>query len=199
MCIWAAENNLTTLYKSVFAGTLIGLAAIVSAYASYPQIIFAVGLISVIYCHSLLYTGMIGKTRFSEYKKIILVLFGNLIGVWIMCGYTIGFIGIELFKNIIQTKESFTLLYVLVSSIFCGILMCVATVLNPNRNILVIVFCIAAFILGKFPHCIADTFYLSLDGIDPHDIVYIIHAIIGNTVGAKLAYWCTGGNRNEIS
>ena len=199
MCIWVAETNLTALYKSVFAGILIGLAAIVSAYASQPQIIFAVGLISVIYCRGSLYTGMIGKAHLSEYKQIILVLLGNLMGVWTMCGYTIGFINIELFTKSIQIKESFTLLYVLVSSIFCGILMCVATILNSNRNILVIVFCIAAFILGKFPHCIADTFYLSLDGIDLHDIIYIVHAIIGNTVGAKLAYWCAGGNHNEIS
>ena len=189
---------LLTLYRSVFAGILIGLAAIVSAYTSYPQVVFAIGLISVIYCCGLLYTGVIGKSSYNEYKKILLILIGNIIGIWIMCLYAVTFIDVKLFNNAISIKESQSLIYVLISSIFCGILMCVATVLNPTKNIAVIVFCICAFMLGKFPHCIADTFYLSLNGITGLDIIYIIHAIIGNTIGAKLAYWCAGGKNHEI-
>ena len=95
-----------------------------------------------------------------------------------------------MFDQIIVSKESYSLIKVFVSSIFCGVLMCVATVLNTNSNVLIVILCVSAFILGKFPHCIADTFYLGLNGISLKDIFYILFAIMGNTIGAKLAYLC---------
>ena len=159
---------------------------------------FSIGLITVIYCSAMLYTGLIGKSSLRDYKTILLVLFGNFIGVALMCWYVISLGNIYLFSDIIATKESYSFIYVLVSSIFCGILMCVATVLNKNKNILVITICISAFILGKFPHCIADAFYLSLNGVAMSDVFYLLCAVIGNTLGAKMAYWCAGGKNHEI-
>lgn len=166
------------------------MAAALSAYAQYPHVAFAVGLISVICCGATLYTGVIGKTPLKDYKTILIALCGNFIGIALMCGYMIIFRDIEIFQEIINIKESYSLLYVLVSSVFCGILMCTATVLNQTKNIAIVVLCVAAFILGKFPHCIADAFYLGLNGYTWFDALYILCAVIGNTVGAKLAYLC---------
>lgn len=189
---------LSTLYKSILAGILIGIAAIVSIYAQYSYIMFAVGLIAVIYCKAMLYTGLIGAASLRDCKAILLVLIGNFTGVALMCLSAIVLGNIYLFNDIITTKESYSLIDVLISSIFCGMLMCVATVLNKNKNILVIIMCVSAFILGKFPHCIADAFYLGLNGVTISDVFYLLCAIIGNTLGAKMAYWCAGGKSYEI-
>lgn len=67
-------------------------------------------------------------------------------------------------------------------------LMCTATSLNKNKNILVILLCVAAFIISKLDHSIANMFYLGLDGYDLHDMLLIIIALVGNGVGAKLLY-----------
>ena len=115
-----------------------------------------------------------------------------------MCLYAILLGNICLFDDIIVTKESYSFVYVLISSVFCGMLMCAATVLNKNKNILVIIMCISAFILGKFPHCIADAFYLGLNGVTISDVFYLLCTVVGNTLGAKMAYWCTGGKNYEI-
>ena len=189
---------LFTLYKSILAGILIGMAAIVSVYAQYSYIMFSIGLIAVIYCRAMLYTGLIGKASLRDCKTMLLVLIGNFTGVALMCLYAILLGNIYLFNDIIVTKESYSFVYVLVSSVFCGMLMCAATVLNKNKNILVIIMCISAFILGKFPHCIADAFYLGLNGVTISDVFYLLCAVVGNTLGAKMAYWCTGGKNYEI-
>ena len=179
-----------TLYKSIFAGVLIGMAAIISVRARYPYVMFAIGLIAVICCGAMLYTGLIGKTPLKDYKTILLVLLGNFTGTALMCLYVIFLGDPSLFDNFIVAKESYSLIYVLISSVFCGILMCVATVLNKDKNIFIMILCVAAFILGRFPHCIADAFYLSLNGVAVYDILYLLCAIVGNTFGAKLAYLC---------
>lgn len=159
---------------------------------------FSIGLIAVIYCRAMLYTGLVGKASLGDYKTILLVLIGNFTGVALMCLYAILLGNIYLFNDIIATKESYSFVYILISSVFCGMLMCVATVLNKNKNILVIIMCISAFILGKFPHCIADAFYLGLNGVTISDVFYLLCAVIGNTLGAKMVYWCAGGKNYEI-
>lgn len=181
---------MTTLYKSVFAGILIGIAAIISANATYQHIIFSVGLVSVVCCGAYLYTGMIGKLTYRDYKMILQILIGNIFGVLIVCLYARYYCSADMFDQVIANKESYSLIYVFVASIFCGILMCTATVLNINGNVLIMILCVSAFILGKFPHCIADTFYLSLNGISLNDACYILLSVIGNTIGAKLASLC---------
>jgi ABC-type oligopeptide transport system ATPase subunit len=86
----------------------------------------------------MLYTGLIGKTPLKDYKTILLVLLGNFTGTALMCLYVIFLGDPSLFDNLIVTKESYSLIYVLISSIFCGILMCVATVLNKDKNITIL-------------------------------------------------------------
>ena len=66
--------------------------------------------------------------------------------------------------------------------------MCTATSLNKDKNILVIFFCVSAFIIGKFDHSIANMFYLGVDGYDLHDVFLILVAIVGNGVGSKILY-----------
>lgn len=176
----------STIVKSFVAGLLIGLACIVSCQCSYPEIIFPVGLICIMYSNSLLYTGCIGHYSSKDYH-LLLIIVGNLLGVLLPLYYT-RYLNINLLYPIIDYKYNESYLQYSISSIFCGMLMCTATSLNKNKNILVILFCVAAFIISKLDHSIANMFYLGIDGYDLHDILLIIIALVGNGVGAKLLY-----------
>ena len=66
--------------------------------------------------------------------------------------------------------------------------MCTATSINKDKNIIVVIMCVAAFIIGKFEHSIANMFYLGINGYSLKDILLILIAIIGNAIGAKIMY-----------
>lgn len=175
-----------TLVKSFVAGLLIGLACIISCQYSYPEFIFPVGLICIVYSNNLLYTGCIGHYSLKDYR-LLLIIAGNLLGVLLPLYYT-KYLNASSLDAILDYKYNEPYLQYSISSIFCGILMCTATSLNKSKNILVILFCVAAFIISKLDHSIANMFYLGIDGYDLHDIVLIFIALIGNGVGAKLLY-----------
>lgn len=59
---------------------------------------------------------------------------------------------------------------------------------SKSREIIVIL-AVSAFIIAKFNHSIADSFYLSIDGINLHDIVFLFYAALGNAFGAKLLHY----------
>lgn len=188
---------LNVFAKSIIAGIFIGMAGIVSAQYEHSELIFPIGLICIILSNGLLYTGCIGHYNLKDKKWFLLcILFGNFIGVYLTLFYarTLDF---NLFVNIIKYKETLIFSKCFISSIFCGMLMCAATSLNERKNILVIIICVAAFIIGKFDHCIADMFYLGIDGYNFLDFLIITTSIIGNTVGAKILYKVKGVS-NEI-
>lgn len=176
----------STIIKSIVAGLLIGLACIVSCQYPHPELIFPVGLICIMYSNNLLYTGCIGHYSLKDYHLLIIIV-GNFLGVLLSLYYT-KYLNINSLYTIVDYKYNEPYLQYSISSIFCGMLMCTATSLNKNKNILVILFCVAAFIISKLDHSIANMFYLGLDGYDLHDMLLIIIALVGNGVGAKLLY-----------
>lgn len=176
----------STIIKSIVAGLLIGLACIVSCQYPYPELIFPVGLICIMYSNNLLYTGCIGHYSLKDYH-LLLIIVGNLLGVLLPLYYT-RYLNINLLYPIVDYKYNESYLQYSISSVFCGMLMCTATSLNKNKNILVILFCVAAFIISKLDHSIANMFYLGIDGYDLHDVLLIFIALVGNGVGAKLLY-----------
>lgn len=179
-------TKLQCLTEAIVAGILIGIAGIISAQYSHPEIIFPVGLICITLSNSLLYTGCIGHFNIKEkYINLLIILLGNFIGVCVTLPYAIHCVNFELFQNIITYKENLNLAVCFTSSVFCGMLICTATSLNKDKNVIVIIMCVAAFIIGKFDHCIADMFYLGVNGYSLKDLLIILTAIIGNTIGAK--------------
>ena len=58
---------------------------------------------------------------------------------------------------------------------------------KKTGSIFVIVLGVLVFILSGFEHCIADIFYLSASmSFDLKSILYILIAIIGNSIGSLL-------------
>ena len=174
------------LCKGIMGGTLISLACIVSSKYDHPELIFPVGLICVVYSKSYLYTGCVGHCKIN--MKLITVLLGNLVGC-IICVLSTKYIYILDDVNIIgvnKYQESFLVCFL--SSMFCGILMCVATSINKNKNIFCIVFCVAAFVICGLDHSIANTFYLLCYKIDVRTLGLISISVVGNGIGAKMVY-----------
>lgn len=179
-------DALNTVVKSIIAGLLIGLACIVSCQYSHPEVIFPVGLICIVHSNSLLYTGCIGHYSLKDYRLLV-VLLGNLLGV-IASLYYLRFLNIELLYPILEYKYNESFVQCFISSVLCGMLMCSATSLNKDKNILVIIVCVSAFVIGKFDHSIANMFYLGADGYSLRDSLFLATAVVGNGVGAKLLY-----------
>lgn len=183
------------ILKSYFAGVSIGMAGIISSYATptLSPFIFAIGLLIVILGNLSLYTGKIGTYSIEDegILTISLVFIFNILGAWTTSLYFLIYPLTNSLIKTIQYKNSQSPIEIFCSSIFCGILMYTAVVLSQkskNREI-IIIFAVSAFIIGKFNHSIADGFYLALDGITVYDCVCLFYAALGNALGAKLLHF----------
>lgn len=87
-----------------------------------------------------------------------------------------------------DTKLSQALPAVLVSAVFCGILMYTAVAIFKEKGSMAgIVFCVPVFILSGFEHSIADMayFWVGLNGCI-QAVLFTVVVIIGNTVDGCL-------------
>lgn len=180
---------LKTLYRSIVAGILIGIACIVSVFYDDPELIFSSGVFCIILCGGLLYTGVVGHYSIKQFKTTLFIFLGNFIGISLITLYAKFFMDYKLFESIISYKTNTSYVQWFLCSVFCGMLMCAATSLRIENSFFTTFICIAAFIIGKFEHSVADSFYLMLDGIHANDFVRIFIAIVGNAVGAKILWW----------
>lgn len=180
---------LKTLYRSVVAGMLIGIACIVSALYKEPELIFSVGVFCIILSGALLYTGVVGHYSIKKFKTTLFIFLGNFIGVTVITLYAKFFMDYNMFSSIVSYKTSVGYFPWFIASVFCGILMCAATSLRIEDSFFTTFVCIAAFIVAKFEHSVADSFYLMLDGVQLDDFIRIGLAVIGNALGAKILWW----------
>lgn len=179
--------------KSTLAGLLISLGATAFLTADNKivgALLFSIGLTAVILLEANLYTGKIGYVN-SKAKLIsaALILIQNLL-VALVCGLI--FYSTKNKNNICEnlwlnklTKSWYEFLF---DSIGCGICIYLSVELyKKTGSIFVIVLGVLVFILSGFEHCIADIFYLSASmSFDLKSILYILTAIIGNSIGSLL-------------
>ena len=177
-------------FKAFLAGIFIGIAGIVSLKANnyLSPFIFSTGLICIILCNLKLYTGIIGVS--NDIREIVLVILGNFLGASIVGEMVNPDPSIEL---MLQLKLDKSYIILLVTAIFCGMLMYVATVVSKecNNRVLVIILCVAAFIIGGFEHSVADVFYFAIDGISSRDLWTLLIIALGNYIGAKTLHLAT--------
>lgn len=206
------KDYFSVFLKGVFAGICIaigGLLYIQTRSATSNLIIaaflFPIGLILICNFGFFLYTGKICYV-FERLKKtdevyypvqLILGLVGNYLGALLM-GY--------LFRNLfempefvdvmIATKMSYSWWKLILLGICCGILIYFAVegfakIENPVGKYVVLMFCIAGFIICGFEHCVANMFYFSLDKtITLQSVGCILLVIIGNSIGGFLVPLC---------
>ena len=174
----------------IVAGFLIGLSAVIYLITG-KAYLFAIGLITIIGLGQKLYTGKVGLLIEEKIKwqEALEILIWNFIGVGIVWLLSIGLgqVIVEKSAGIVALREE-NIVKAFLGSIFCGILMWIATigasrVENRVVSSLLTIGCVVAFVLSGFPHSIADSFYF-LAGNGRWDIWLM--EVIGNALGANL-------------
>lgn len=174
------------------AGFLIGLSAVIYLITG-KAYLFAIGLITIIGLGQKLYTGKVGLLiegkGEAKWQEVIEILIWNFMGVGLVWLLSIG-LGqaiVEKSAGIVALRGE-SIAKTFLGSIFCGILMWIATigasrVKNKVVSSLLTIGCVMAFVLAGFPHSIADSFYF-LAGNGRWDIWLM--EVVGNAFGANL-------------
>lgn len=194
--------------KGILAGIAIGIGGWlylktreISGNTVLAAFLFSIGLILICNFGFFLYTGKIcylfqkeNQNQTPRYVfQLLIGLIGNYLGA-LLVGTIFKVVNDvpEFVYQMIETKVSYEWWKIFILGIFCGMLIYFAVegfarIENQFGKYIVLVFCVAGFIICGFEHCIANMFYLSLDNqITIESIVSIIMVILGNSVGGLL-------------
>lgn len=182
----------TYFKRSILSGICIGLgsAIFVKLGGIVGAIMFAFGLLTVIYYELPLYTGIAGFINIRqtyEWYKMFIALIGNIIGCYLL---SLIFCNNEIFNttDIIQSRIDSGFLQSFLNAIGCGTIMTLIVCGARNGNKLLVVFGIPLFILLGFYHSIADAFYASI--VDYQLLLdyvpYYLLIILGNFIGCNI-------------
>lgn len=183
-------NNLKLFSRSILAGVCIALggAIFVKLGGIIGAIMFAFGLLSVVHFKFPLYTGTAGfieLNEWQEYQKLLLILFGNILGCILLSYMNIK--GID-GSAIIQSRLDTNYLQCLFNAIGCGLIMTLIVDGGRDRNQLLILFGIPLFILLGFYHSIADAFYMMITPEELRNIFFGRYwtIVLGNFIGCNI-------------
>ena len=188
----AIDKKFTYFKKSILSGVCIGLggAIFVKFGGIVGAIMFAFGLLTVIYYKLPLYTGIAGFINIkqtNEWYNMFIALIGNIIGCYLL---SLLFLNNETFDttNIIQSRIDSGFLQSFLNAIRCGTIMTLIVHGARNGNQLLVLFGIPLFILLGFYHSIADAFYASLVNYQLllDYMPYYLLIILGNFVGCNI-------------
>ena len=174
--------------RSIVAGVLIGIGAY--AYVSISNhilgaLIFSLGLISVFEFQAHLFTGKIGGLNKKNWKDLLWMLMGNVVGILLVVLVAAPKETIrETCLAITQAKLAKEWYIALLDALMCGVIIQLAVELKAKDPVSTIL-CIMCFILCGFEHCVANTFYFICDGVMYwQEIIYFVIYVLGNTLGA---------------
>lgn len=214
------KKMLSVLVKSVFAGGMISLGGwlyLRTGDKVLGAFLFSIGLILIVNFGFNLYTGKICYLFDNLTKKekelpywllLIIILVGNYLGC-----LALGLIFKGVFPEIsmdilVHSKLDQTWYEVIVRAIFCGLLINFAVegfnkITNNFGKYVVLVLCVAGFIIAGFEHCIADMFYLCYAGeFSLASFGFLGLVVVGNTIGGWIfplsqKLWCYLENDND--
>ena len=157
-------------------------------------VFFCVALLCICYKGYSLFTGRVGyalRDASKEYFSALgLGLLGNIAGT-ALCGAAIRLALPSLIDKAIAVcdpKLGQTFLQTLLRALFCGILMYLAvSIFAKHKTPVSILWCVPAFILSGFEHCVADMFYFAVCGWPTlQGIAFLATAVLGNAIGALI-------------
>lgn len=191
------------LRSSILAGICIGCGAFgflasgvqSEAYGQiFGAVLFSFGLIAVVAYKLSLYTGTAGFIKKNEFGHLFLILFGNIVGCFIMGMISrVSPIGIgDAAQNVLSMRLKVGPLACGLLGIPCGFMMTTAVTFARKQHYIPLLLAVPLFIVCGFTHCIADAFYYScvpFDFIKEHAfqtfLVYIC-IVLGNLIGCNL-------------
>lgn len=186
-----------TFLLAVAAGISIGIGG--TAFLSIPNkvvgaVMFTVGLYTICLHGLALFTGKVGyavEQELKYWKDLAIIWLGNLLGTF-LAAQCLLLTRCSHIAKIAQDMSSIKLaddyLSLLILGIFCGMLMYIAVEgYKKCQNPLILIACVAGFILCGFEHCIADMFYFSLAGAWSLKTLLVTLVItVGNSLGGML-------------
>ena len=184
------NSDFNVFIRSILAGICIGLggAIFIKLGGVIGACMFAFGLLTIVHFKLPLYTGTAGfiqLNKFEEYKKMFIILFGNIIGC-ILLSY-VNIKGID-GTAIIQSRIDTSYLQCLFNAIGCGLIMTLIVKGGRDKNLLLILFGIPLFILLGFYHSIADAFYMMVSPIELRNLFFGRYwtIVLGNFIGCNI-------------
>lgn len=205
------RQAIATLLKGILAGLCIGLGStlylVVGAENKIAAaFIFTIGMILVMNFGYFLFTGKI-VYLFNHLKRtsnlhyllqLLMGLIGNLIGAGIL-GVIVSvvlkeasYINALNAVNIVTDKLSNPLWVTFLLAMGCNMLIYFAVegfakIENPIVKHIVLILCIAGFVILGFEHLIANMFYIGVAGIFNLDVIlFVLVVLLGNIIGGLL-------------
>ena len=179
--------------KAILAGLTISIGGITFLSienAFIGSLMFAFGLLTILYKGWNLYTGKVGyTTKLALVPPLLITLLGNLVGLTIgaLIYRAIGINEVRL-AAICEKKLSNEWWKVLILAIMCGVMMYLAVSLfRATKSPLMVIMPISIFIVCGFEHSMASYFFLfSYFGTDlsAKFFAYIGLMILGNAIGS---------------
>lgn len=179
-----------TLLNSILSGILISLGAYAFSVTGgiVGAVLFAFGLVSIIYFGIPLYTGAVGNVQLTKNSlvNIVTVLFGNLIGCLLISFLYQG--DIESLSSVVNTKMSQDFYTVLSKGILCGVIIDCAVYLSKKKESMIpVLIGVPLFIMSGFLHSIAEPFYIMASKTFTIEVLgYWSIVLLGNTIGCNL-------------
>lgn len=190
-------NNETvqTLRSSFLAGGCIGIAGFgyLAEKSIIGAVLFAFGLLTVVHYGLRLYTGTAGFIQKGEVGKLLLILFGNILGcfaVALMLRCSPMPLQ-ETAQKILEGRLAVGAFKGGVLAIGCGFIMTTAVTFARKGQNLPLLFGVPLFIMCGFPHCVADAFYylcvpFSFIGNNWVDVlIFYVSIVLGNFIGCN--------------
>ena len=184
------EDFFNIFIRSILAGICIGLggAIFIKLGGVIGACMFAFGLLTVVHFKLPLYTGTAGFIELNkarEYYKMIIILFGNILGCILLSYMNIK--GVD-GTSIIQSRLDTSYLQCLFNAIGCGLIMTLIVQGGRDKNWLLILFGIPLFILLGFYHSIADAYYMMVTSDELRNVYFSRYFIIvaGNFIGCNI-------------
>lgn len=213
------KTTLSVLMKSICAGGVLGLACYSSTYAAsaipnaalaltLKSLIFPFGLIAIVFCGFMLYTGAVGTLpnerdmHLSRYFGTLCIIWlGNLIGAF-ACAFVMWAIvePLPVFATIAETKCMTLPSVLIVSGAACNFLICLGIIeakkitSYPGKAIILFI-SVFFFVICGFDHSIANMFYLIFGMFGGAKITFLqaffynlLPVTIGNFLGGAAFY-----------
>ena len=214
------KKYIFTLIKGIFAGICIGVGGwlfITSKNSGASQVLsafmFSIGLILICNFKFFLYTGKIcylgneikNKNGLNYSLQLLIGLVGNYIGA-VLVGFVISktLHVPDFVYSMVTTKLAYDCWQLLILGAFCGMLIyfaleAFAKVENIFGKYVILMMCVAGFIVCGFEHCIADMFYFSLGKVWSLDTLLRTMVIsVANGIGGCLIPFAKKWNRSIV-
>ena len=179
---------------SILAGIMISIAC--ATYLSVGEVagalLFATGLLGILFYQMKLFTGKAGLLVDGgiTLADLGIIWVGNFIGAGIGSLMLLGIRGAELApaaRTIIENRMMAGDLENAIAGVICGILMYIATAnWEKEKNIFLPIMCVATFILIGGNHCVADMGYFWLADNGLTGIGNVLSVSLGNLIGCNL-------------